>query len=200
LYFTDIPWRNWLLYHSPLPLQHPNNTFHLAKNVKQQLVTLCLITTCHIGNRMSMFIWLDRWLLPEPLAPVFLHSFPTTLLMTTVLHDGIDTGLRNRLCSFPLLHIVPHLVWKVWATPQVKFFAWLAIRNRIWTADRLERRVWENCGLCPLCKQTQETTAHLFSHCRYTKRLWVWSKIGPDSPPSILMNGQRTFLSMSGGP
>jgi hypothetical protein len=64
------------------------------------------------------------------------------------------------------------MVWKVWAPPKVKFFAWLAIRNRIWTADRLERRGWDNCGLCPLCMQTQETAAHLFSQCRYTKRLW----------------------------
>jgi hypothetical protein len=64
------------------------------------------------------------------------------------------------------------MVWKNWATPKVKFFSWLAIQNRLWTADRLEKRGWENCGLCPLCKQTQETAAHLFSHCRYTKRLW----------------------------
>jgi hypothetical protein len=64
------------------------------------------------------------------------------------------------------------MVWKAWATPKVKFFSWLGIRNRIWTADRLERRGWDNCGLCQLCKQTQESAAHLFSQCRYTKRLW----------------------------
>jgi hypothetical protein len=73
------------------------------------------------------------------------------------------------------------MVWKVWATPKVKFFVWFAIPNRIWTVDHLERRGWENCGLCPLCKQTQETTTHLFSHCRYTKRLWGmvknWNRI-----------------------
>ena len=56
-------------------------------------------------------------------------------------------------------------VWKNWATPKVKVFAWLAIQNRLWTADRLEKRGWENCGLCPLCKQTQETAVHLFSPC-----------------------------------
>jgi hypothetical protein len=64
------------------------------------------------------------------------------------------------------------MVWKAWATPKAKFFAWLAIQNRLWTADRLEKRGWDNCGLCPLCKQTQETAAHLFSHCRFTKRVW----------------------------
>jgi hypothetical protein len=75
------------------------------------------------------------------------------------------------------------MVWKIWATPKVKFFSWLAIRNRLWTADRLEKRGWDNCGLCPLCKQAQETAVHLLSHCRYTKRLWgmVRSWIGISS-------------------
>jgi hypothetical protein len=62
------------------------------------------------------------------------------------------------------------MVWKYWATPKVKFFSWLAIQNRIWMADRPERRGWDNCGPCPLCKQTQETVAHLLSHCRYKKK------------------------------
>jgi hypothetical protein len=64
------------------------------------------------------------------------------------------------------------LIWKVWATPKVKFFAWLAIQNRLWTADRLEKRGWPNCGLCPLCKREPETITHLLINCRYTVRLW----------------------------
>ena len=67
---------------------------------------------------------------------------------------------------------MPLLVWKNWAPPKCKFFAWLAINNRIWTADRLQRRGWPNCNLCPLCKQTQESAAHLLFQCRYTVRVW----------------------------
>ena len=44
-------------------------------------------------------------------------------------------------------------VWKNWAPSKCKFFAWLVINNRIWTADRLHRRGWPNCNLCPLCQQ-----------------------------------------------
>jgi hypothetical protein len=32
------------------------------------------------------------------------------------------------------------LVWKAWAPPKVKNHAWLALQNRLWTADRLRRR------------------------------------------------------------
>ncbi|KAE8817830.1 Serine carboxypeptidase-like 18 [Hordeum vulgare] len=64
------------------------------------------------------------------------------------------------------------MIWKAWAPPKIKFFAWLAIQDRIWTADRLERRGWEKCGLCTLCTRENETGAHLFFKCRYTIRLW----------------------------
>ena len=64
------------------------------------------------------------------------------------------------------------MVWKVWAPPKVKFFAWLTLQNRHWTSDRLATRGWRNCGLCPLCKRAPETLAHLLFLCRYTIRLW----------------------------
>ena len=63
-------------------------------------------------------------------------------------------------------------VWKAWAPPKVKFFAWLATKNRIWTADRLAKRGWPNCGPCPLCKQTTESVDPLFVSCRMVKRIW----------------------------
>ena len=63
-------------------------------------------------------------------------------------------------------------VWRVWAPPRCKFFAWLVLQNRVWTSDRLIRRGWPNCGLCPLCKQAQEFAAHLLFQCRFTLRIW----------------------------
>jgi hypothetical protein len=65
-----------------------------------------------------------------------------------------------------------NIVWRAWAPPKVKNHAWLSLQNRLWTADRLRRRGWDNCGLCPLCKQTEETNNHLFVHCRFTIRIW----------------------------
>jgi hypothetical protein len=67
-------------------------------------------------------------------------------------------------------------VWKNWAPPKIKFFIWLVYQNRIWTADRLAKRGWPNCGMCPLCKCCIESADHLFVHCRFTLRLWNKAK------------------------
>ena len=56
--------------------------------------------------------------------------------------------------------------------PKVKFFAWHTLQDRIWTADRLAKRGWPNCGPCPLCRGVQECGTHLFFRCRFTLRLW----------------------------
>ena len=64
-------------------------------------------------------------------------------------------------------------VWNNWAPPKHKFFAWLIIQDRVWTADRLQRRGWPNCGLCQLCKREPETAAHIIFRSRYTVRIWT---------------------------
>jgi hypothetical protein len=73
-------------------------------------------------------------------------------------------------------------VWKAWAPPKIKLFIWLVNQNRIWTADRLAKRGWPNCGLCPLCKQCTESVDHLLVHCRFTLLLWDKAKEGFSIP------------------
>ncbi|XP_073367762.1 uncharacterized protein [Aegilops tauschii subsp. strangulata] len=71
-----------------------------------------------------------------------------------------------------VLSPMDQMVWKAWAPLKVKFFAWLALQDRIWTADRLAKRGWPNCGPCPLCKGVQECGPHILFKCRYSLRLW----------------------------
>jgi hypothetical protein len=63
-------------------------------------------------------------------------------------------------------------VWKTWAPPKCKLFAWLILQNRVWSADRLQKRGWPNCGNCQLCKRVSETVAHILFKCRYSLRIW----------------------------
>jgi hypothetical protein len=67
---------------------------------------------------------------------------------------------------------MPMLVSKSWAPPNCKMFSWLIIQNRVWTADRLKRRGWQNCGRCKLCNQVQESAVHLLFKCRFSVHIW----------------------------
>ena len=81
-----------------------------------------------------------------------------------------------------------NMVWKNWAPPKCKLFSWLIIQNRVWTADRLERRGWPNGRLCPLCRREDETARHLLFTCRFSIRLWGmiknWLNVGDFNPPN----------------
>jgi hypothetical protein len=63
-------------------------------------------------------------------------------------------------------------IWKSWAPLRCKFFLWLAIKQRIWTADRLAKRDFPHQDACPLCDQEQETAQHLLS-CAFTRQVWA---------------------------
>jgi hypothetical protein len=78
-------------------------------------------------------------------------------------------------------------IWKSWAPPKCKFFAWLITQNRIWSADRLAQRGWPHNDSCVLCRTTIETAHHLVAGCKYSRRIWdlvaAWTTL-PDLRPN----------------
>jgi hypothetical protein len=67
----------------------------------------------------------------------------------------------------PLRHI-----WPAWAPPKCKFFFWLLLQRRVFTADRLLRFGMPNQYFCPLCRRNLETPAHLFAECPWAREVW----------------------------
>jgi hypothetical protein len=69
----------------------------------------------------------------------------------------------------------PHLeqVWHIRAEGKIKFFFWLMLQNRNWTAERLCARGLPHDAACCLCDQDFETAAHLGLHCPFAKEVWI---------------------------
>jgi hypothetical protein len=63
-------------------------------------------------------------------------------------------------------------IWKSWAPLRCKFFIWLAINNRCWTADRLAKRGLPHSEVCPFCDQEEETIEHILVGCVFTRQIW----------------------------
>ena len=63
-------------------------------------------------------------------------------------------------------------LWKSWAPGKCKTFIWLAIRNRCWTADRLQKRGLPHPDHCPLCDQEEETVQHILTTCVFARQFW----------------------------
>jgi len=66
----------------------------------------------------------------------------------------------------------PSLIWEVWAPPKCKFFLWLLLQDKLWTAARLQQRGWENNYFCALCIRNLETVQHLFFECPLARSVW----------------------------
>jgi hypothetical protein len=62
--------------------------------------------------------------------------------------------------------------WKSRAPPKCKTFLWLAMQNKCWTADRLQKRGLPHPEACPFCDQEQETVKHLLTSCVFTRQFW----------------------------
>ena len=65
------------------------------------------------------------------------------------------------------------LTWTSRAPSNCKFFAWLALRDRCWTSDRLARRGLPHQDACPLCDQEEETINHVLLTCVFARAIWV---------------------------
>uniref|UniRef100_J3N9Y1 Reverse transcriptase zinc-binding domain-containing protein n=1 Tax=Oryza brachyantha TaxID=4533 RepID=J3N9Y1_ORYBR len=69
------------------------------------------------------------------------------------------------------------LIWNTWAPSKCKIMVWLLLKNKIWTADRLQVRGWPNEYFCQLYYRNLETPRHLFKDCLVTKQIWEELKI-----------------------
>lgn len=85
-------------------------------------------------------------------------------------------------------------IWWSWTPLRCKFFICLALKGRIWTADRLAKRGLQHPDACPLCDQAQETAQHLLLSCVFTRQIWFFlfqylnMVVGQDNFRAVLLS------------
>jgi hypothetical protein len=89
-------------------------------------------------------------------------------------NDSFTSRMAYRAFFFgPTIMPGADQVWNVFAPFKHKFDAWLALRNRCWTADRLAHRGLPTNALCPLCGTDAETLDHLSLQCSFSAVVWA---------------------------
>ena len=80
------------------------------------------------------------------------------------------------------------LLRKARAPPKCKFFIWLVLHDRCWTAARRKKHGLQDDDSCALCSQAPETIEHLLLCCSFSRELWFqlfhrigWSAVSPSS-------------------
>ena len=72
-------------------------------------------------------------------------------------------------------HAASPILKKVWNSkmaPKIKVFAWLFLRNRLKTRERLHRFGISPTDICPVCNSCQESLSHLFTSCPAVVQAW----------------------------
>jgi hypothetical protein len=68
-------------------------------------------------------------------------------------------------------------VWRGVAPPRDELLLWFILKGRLNTRSRLKTLRILNIdgedGLCPFCKEEEESIAHLFLHCKFSWRIWM---------------------------
>ncbi|XP_061993617.1 uncharacterized protein LOC133711526 [Rosa rugosa] len=64
-------------------------------------------------------------------------------------------------------------MWKLNLHPKVMIFAWILIRNRLRTRDKLSTYNHNISPLCPFCTNSPETVDHLFMQCPFSHQVWT---------------------------
>jgi hypothetical protein len=73
-----------------------------------------------------------------------------------------------------------NFVWRSYAPPKVKFFAWLLLRNRIQCIANLK-----DTDGCELCNGASETADHLITQCPFARSFWRHIGWNPDTIPAV---------------
>ena len=105
---------------------------------------------------------------------------------------SVSSVYRSEVVSLGPILITSKLVWNHLAPPKVQFFCWLAWKNRVKTADFLQKigvLQASSPALCAFCKTVAESNCHVLLHCHFSWRVWSailnWWEVQGALPGSV---------------
>ena len=127
-----------------------------------------------VDHNMTQTVIAEYVQLWEKLQTITLSQSQTDSISWVSSADGQYSARSAYLLQFQGLPKcdVAITLWKTKAPPKCKFFCWLLIQDRVWTAARLQVRQWPNEYFCQLCVRNLETANHLFLECPVTRSIW----------------------------
>lgn len=81
--------------------------------------------------------------------------------------SAYNIQFAGSICPFPTAPF-----WQATTEPKCRFFAWLAARGKLQTADNLMKKNWPCDPNCALCYYILETTDHLLTRCNFAEAVW----------------------------
>jgi mannosylglycoprotein endo-beta-mannosidase len=103
----------------------------------------------------------------------------------------LDNLLLPNIPKSPVEAFAFKFIWKCGVPSKVSALAWQLILNRIPTRDNLRRRgvIRAQDSFCPFCSLEEESSCHLFLHCRFSATIWYeiirWFGAVWILPPSV---------------
>ncbi|WVZ79919.1 LOW QUALITY PROTEIN: hypothetical protein U9M48_027442 [Paspalum notatum var. saurae] len=173
-----------------------------------------------LGDGSTALFWVDYWLQGmsiEMLGPNLIRAVPPRFRSRTVwekvhevsLREGVPDNFRwhwtsdgmyssasaYRACFLgSTFFLGAKFLWKAKVHPKVKFFAWLAAKDRCWTAERRRRQGLQDNDACALCDQESESIDHLLVQCSFARQVWFlvlralsWHLLVPESNDTLMV-------------
>ena len=142
-----------------------------------------------ISGALTVQVLLEYMQIWEKLQNVHLQNQPDRICWKWTPDRTFTTASAYRAFFFGQHPIVgAKLLHRSRAPPKCKFFIWLALHDRCWTAHRRKKRNLQDNDSCILCNQSPETIDHLLVGCPFSRELWYkiflrlgWQRLTPDA-------------------
>jgi hypothetical protein len=178
----------------------------LQPGKKEQSQRRSRATTGYVLLQDNTHIQLSQYLeIWDIIATLQLTHDQSDTISWTLTADGKYSASSAYRAQFVGSHprFLAQKIWNASAEPKCKLFAWLALHEKLLTADMLVVRGWPHDSACRLCLSAPETATHLYKDCPFTMVIWnqvhTWDNADPGSPPSSYATTSKWWDTLIGG-